>query len=236
MSNTYFDFKQFRVWHNCCAMKVGTDGVLLGAWAKLPENGYVLDIGTGCGLLALMVAQRAPLIHVHAIDIDYDAVCQARENIEASPFASRISVEHSSLQDYLSNNNTKFDTIVCNPPFFEELLLPPDEARAAARHTDTLPFSVLISSACTLLIPNGMFNVILPSIAFDSFRQMCFASGLQLESLCHVRTTPRKEPKRVLAAFRKGDAKRIDDSELILQNGAARSADYSALTRDFYLY
>lgn len=233
MSSADFRFRQFTVRHDRCAMKVGTDGVLLGAWGTLPTGGRILDIGTGTGLIALMAAQRAPTAHVTAIDIDADAVAQARENVAASPFAGRISVQHTALQDFQA---PAFDAIFCNPPFFEESLLPPDVRRSAARHTTTLPFGELAEAVATLLAADGSFSTILPTTAFDAFRLLCFARGLLLCRRCMVRTTPRKAPKRVLATFARREPGQVEDTTLILNDGPARTAAYAALTHDFYLW
>ncbi|MBO4905842.1 MAG: methyltransferase [Bacteroidaceae bacterium] len=235
VSNSYFQFKQFCIHHDRCAMKVGTDGVLLGAWAKLPESGRLLDIGTGSGLIALMAAQRCHSLVVTGIDIDSEAVAQARENVASSPFASRIAIIQSSLQDFTP---ASFDAIVCNPPFFEESLLPPDINRSNARHTNSLPFSELVSRSASLLSPNGLLNVILPTTALPQFTSLCEQRSLRTIRLCHVHTTASKPPKRTLATFCKCpavDAPQLVTDELVLQDGPHRSPAYSKLTADFYL-
>lgn len=237
MSNNYFQFKQFTIRHERCAMKVGTDGVLLGAWTPLPTEGDVLDVGTGSGLIALMIAQRGSLLHVEGIDIDRDSVLQAQENVEASPFADRVNISLCSLQDFASDERFSghFDALVCNPPFFEEKLLPPDKQRSQARHTDTLPFDLLITSASRVLRHEGLFSVVLPTACLDNFRLMCFANGLFLKSCCHVQTTSRKTPKRVLACFVKDEHMETVYTTLTLMENGARSDAYKLLTRDFYL-
>lgn len=236
-------------------MKVGTDGVLLGAWAEIPTPAHTplqaLDIGTGSGLIALMLAQRADDMRVTAIDIDADAVLQASTNIAASCFAERITVHHQSLQDFASTS-THFDVIVSNPPFFEEALLPPDERRAQARHATTLPFDTLVSCAAEMLSPCGTFNVILPTPSFEHFHRLCFASGLQLSRRCDVKTVAHKNPKRVLLTYHKvvipnddsstnptaltGAYARASHTTLVLSDGDGRSAAYRELTHDFYLF
>ena len=239
MSNTWFQFKQFCIHHDHCAMKVGTDGVLLGAWAPLSDDEHILDVGTGSGLIALMLAQRYPHSTLLGIDIDKDAIEQAQENIAASPFAERVSVKTQSLQELLlaQNGSTEppFTSIVCNPPFFEDSLLPPDASRTAARHTTSLPFSELISAASSLLSRGGRFCVILPTPAFDAFHLSCFARGLHLEVRCDVQTTVRKAPKRTMACFRKDLEVSRRDEHLILMENGQRSQAYAQLTRDFYL-
>lgn len=237
MSNTYFQFQQFTIHHDRCAMKVGTDGVLLGAWAEVPEHGFALDIGTGSGLVALMIAQRSSTLSITGIDIDHESVLQARENVQSSPFATRISIEECSLQDYDAGHI--FDTIVCNPPFFEETLLPPDAQRRDARHTCSLPFHLLAETTARMLRDGGTLSIVLPTSALPSFQGHCEQNGLHMSRLCHVRTTVRKEPKRILATFTKcpsSTAPSLNIEELVLQDGPHRTPDYKALTKDFYLY
>lgn len=235
MASATFQFRQFTIAHDRCAMKVGTDGVLIGAWSELPEQGKVLDIGTGTGLIALMVAQREPNIRVTGIDIAAEAVEQARENVAASPFARRVEIRLQALQE-LATTDERFDAIVCNPPFFEETLLPPDTYREIARHVQALGFEELVAGAVRLLTDNGRFNVILPTTAFDHFRVLCFGQGLQLRRSQSVQGTARKAPKRILATFVKGETTWTEEKPLILNDGSRRSEDYAALTRDFYLW
>ena len=234
MSNPWFQFKKFRIQHDRCAMKVGTDGVLLGAWAPLQDGTKVLDIGTGSGLIALMLAQRFPSSSILGIDIDEAAVSQARENVEASSFAERVEIRHCALQD-LDTPDGAFDAVVCNPPFFEENLLPPDASRSAARHTTSLPFNELITSAARLLRANGRFCVILPTPAFETFHLQCFAQGLLLERRCMIQTSPTKAPKRTMACFCKSTQVSRREELLTLTENGRRSEAYTLLTRDFYL-
>ena len=237
MSNSYFQFKQFTIHHDRCSMKVGTDGVLLGAWAPFVQPQHILDIGTGSGLIALMLAQRYPQAQVTGIDIDAASIEQAMENVAASPFADRVTVRCQALQA-LEGTTASFDAIACNPPFFEETLLPPDAGRAAARHTTSLPFDELIAISARLLCDNGRFCVVLPTKAFDAFRLLCFREGLFLVARCDVQTSSHKVPKRILACFTKGSddgPTQMTTTQLILMENGHRSPDYSALTSDFYL-
>lgn len=237
MSNSHFQFKQFIIRHDRCAMKVGTDGVLLGAWAPLTQPQHILDIGTGSGLIALMLAQRYPQAQVTGIDIDAASVEQAAENVAASPFADRVTVRCQALQA-LEGATAAFDAIACNPPFFEETLLPPDAGRAAARHTTSLPFDELVAASARLLADGGRFCVVLPTTAFDAFRLLCFREGLFLVQRCDVQTSPRKAPKRTLACFTKGgddSTAQMTTTQLVLMENGHRSTDYAALTSDFYL-
>lgn len=234
MSNPWFQFKQFRIQHDRCGMKVGTDGVLLGAWAPLTDGQRILDVGTGCGLIALMLAQRFPTSSITGIDIDQDAIDQAQENVDASPFAQRVRLEHSPLQDF-STGKARFDAVVCNPPFFVDALLSPDAQRTAARHTASLPFEELIAHTERLLSTNGQFCAILPTPAFDEFHNRCFAHGLILEHSCWVKTSARKAPKRMMVCYRKGEVEHRDEQQLLLTENGQRSEAYASLTRDFYL-
>ena len=235
MGSPTFQFKQFTIAHDRCAMKVGTDGVLVGAWAELPATGKVLDIGTGSGLIALMAAQRSPGIQVTGIDIVGEAVEQARENVAASPFQSRVEVRLQSLQE-LAATSERFDAIVCNPPFFEESLLPPEANRSLARHVQSLSFESLVTGTATLLREDGSFSTILPMSAFDRFRQLCVIKGLFLKRYRTVQGTARKAPKRVLATFCRQLCSWEEENPLILNDNGGRSNDYAALTGDFYLW
>lgn len=235
MGSPTFQFKQFTIAHDRCAMKVGTDGVLVGAWAELPATGKVLDIGTGSGLIALMAAQRSPGIQVTGIDIVGEAVEQARENVAASPFQSRVEVRLQYLQE-LAATSERFDAIVCNPPFFEESLLPPEANRSLARHVQSLSFESLVTGTATLLREDGSFSTILPTSAFDRFRQLCVIKGLFLKRYRTVQGTARKAPKRVLATFCRQLCSWEEENPLILNDNGGRSCDYAALTGDFYLW
>ena len=162
MANGYFQFKQFTVHQQHCAMRVGTDGTLLGAWAQASDGACrILDIGTGTGLIALMMAQRYPQAMVTAIDIDDGAVRQAKENVSSSPFADRINVIKADVLTF--EDMEKYDSIVCNPPFFEDSLTCPDPQRTEARHTVTLGYRQLMKSAFRLLKDDGRFSVIIPT-------------------------------------------------------------------------
>ena len=167
-----FSFKRFTIRQERCAMKVGTDGVLLGAWAAFGMEAArvrsVLDIGTGTGLITLMMSQRFPDAKVTAIDIDKDAAEQAKENIQASPFSHNINVLHKFLQEYIHDNNeneesVKFDVVVCNPPFYDNSLTCPDPRRTTARHNSSLPFATLIKGAMSLMADDGVLAIVIPT-------------------------------------------------------------------------
>lgn len=231
-----FTFRQFAIHQDRCAMKVGTDGVLLGAWAgggikEAHDVKYILDIGTGTGLIALMTAQRFPDAMVTAIDIDKDAAEQAKENISESPFSHNIKVLHKSLQEYIEGENVlgKYNLIVCNPPFFDNSLTCPDPSRTVARHTSTLPFASLMKGARSLLADNGIFALVIPSECRQKIEDEAIFAGLYLCRRTAVVTKEGKKPKRFLLEFGL-NVMPAADTKLSLE-----SDEYRALTADFYL-
>lgn len=232
MSNDYFRFKQFCIHHDRCAMKVGTDGVLLGAWGCV-EGRRILDIGTGTGLIALMAAQRNPEAKVWGIDIDEEAVFQAQENIAESPFCSRIECI---LQDVLTFETEElFDAILCNPPFFTEDTLPDDKSRALARNNKNLPFPLLIKKVADLLADDGVFSLVVPSGLVQEIVGLCLENGLRLVRRCQVHTTAQKPPRRTLLAFSRQNLKCDEQVLCLIDKVGSRSAQYQELTKDFYL-
>ncbi len=234
MSNNYFEFRQFVVRQERCAMKVGTDGCLLGAWAQGGRR--ILDVGTGTGLIALMMAQRFPQSAVTAIDVDADAVSQARENVGASPFGNRIEVLQADFSNQVPplwegvRGRPPFDCIVSNPPYFMDALTCPDNQRTLARHATSLTYDVLMQHAFRCLSDDGELSVVVP---FDSLSRMESAAalaGLLLSRCCAVRTTERKPPRRYLLAFRKHLVYDAQRSTLLIG-----SPEYQAMMHDFYL-
>lgn len=234
MSNPYFRFKKFTVWHDRCAMPVGTDGVLLGAWADLGHAGRILDVGTGSGLIALMAAQRNESALVTGIDVDEGAVLQAAGNVAASPFADRVEILHGDVRSF--RPSVLFDAVVCNPPFYSEAVLPPDAGRCVARNTASLSFSELVGSVACLLAEGGLFSVIVPTQAESDFVSLCLLSRLYVQRVCRVKTTVRKEPKRVMITFSKSMCSSPSSEVLVLTDAASRRSEgYARLTADFYL-
>jgi len=235
MANDFFRFKQFSIRHDRCAMKVGTDGVLLGAWG-CTEGLSILDVGTGTGLIALMAAQRNLCAQVLGIDIDEAAVLQAQQNIAASPFSHRIGCK---LQDVLTfRPDAPFDAILCNPPFFTEDTLPDDNGRALARNNRCLPFDKLIPKVATLLSAEGHFSIIVPSRLAQEIVALCLAEGLLLQRRCEVRTVLHKPPRRTLFTFVFSSSlpPDVEHSNLCLTApDGSRSVAYSELTKAFYL-
>lgn len=214
-------------------MKVGTDGVLAGAWAH--GGRHILDVGTGTGVIALMMAQRFPQAQVHAVEVDADAARQADDNFRHSPYAARCTVYLTALQDFQPQE--LYDSIVSNPPYFVDSLRNPDSRRSMARHTDTLSHRDLVSNAWRLLSEDGVLSVILPTTAQDDFLTECSFKGFFLSRLCTVRTTAAKPPTRVMLQLCKRQPAELTRETLTLQDaGGKRSAAYEALTKDFYIY
>ena len=240
-----FRFKQFYVRHDRCAMKVGTDGVLLGAWAPIQDFKFrisnfkftILDVGTGSGLIARMLMQRCEGAEVDAIDIDEAAILQAREN--------GVNAYLSSLQDWgvMANGEGAkvegYDLIVSNPPYFVNSLKNPDEQRRTARHTDSLSYEELIVHSVRLLKPNGLLALIVPADAEEEIRQLAATEDLYLTHATRVYSKEGKKPKRVLMAFRfkiSNFKSQIVEDSLVLENEhGGRSEAYQELTKDFYL-
>lgn len=218
-----FQFKQFAIQQELCAMKVGTDGVLLGAWAKGGQR--ILDAGTGTGVIALMMAQRYPEAQVTAIDIDEGAVRQSQQNVAVSPFAAQVTV----LQETLQEHQGAYDAIVSNPPFFIDSLAAPDEQRNMARHTQTLTYAELMQAAYRLLSGDGELSVVVPFDYRQRMEDEAIFVGFFPSRVCAVKTTERKPAKRYLLAFRKHPCP-CEKEELTIG-----SEDYQALTSAFYL-
>ncbi len=227
-----FQFKKFAIAQDRCGMKVGTDGVLLGAWAR--GGARILDIGTGTGLVALMMAQRFGESTVDAVEIDKDAAEQARENVLESPFANRIKVIDKALQDF--QPNTSYDSIVTNPPFFSNSLQAPDSSRNMARHAVTLSFADILSFAASHLADDGELSAIIPADYLKAFSQEAFTRGMFLTRQYMIKTVERKPAKRCLVAFSKSRPKVFDKADVVLiDKDGKRSSWHKILTQDFYL-
>lgn len=228
MANDYFRFKQFTIWQSQCAMKVGTDGTLLGAWAHGGKT--ILDVGTGTGLIALMMAQRFPMAQVTGVDIDEMACRQASENVDASSF--RVSIMH---RDFLEVEGC-YQSIVSNPPYFESSLECPDDKRTLARHAASLSYHHLMQHAWNLLADDGELSIIIPTESKSRIEEEAALTGFFKSRECSVKTTPTKQPKRYLMAFRKHRVDEVERTEGVIEDAPKRrSAWYQALTQDFYL-
>ena len=213
-------------------MKVGTDGVLLGAWAQGGRR--ILDIGSGTGLISLMMAQRFPEAEVVGIDMDADACGQARENVMASPFRDRVEIECCRLQDF--GEAGVFDAIVSNPPFFVDSLKNPDSKRTMARHTDSLPFRDLFAGVKRLLSDDGIFSTIVPVEVVEQFVAESCILGFYLIRKCGVKTVERKQPKRFMLSFAKHRISPYEEHvETMMDSQGNRSEWYRKITEEFYL-
>ena len=227
-----FVFKQFKVEHDQCAMKVSTDGILLGAWAKLTNGQRALDIGTGTGLLALMCKQRAVDLAITAVEIDEAAYQQAKQNITQSPWPD-IALYHQRIQEFEAD--ALFDVAISNPPYFNNSLKGDDAARNAARHTDGLSFAQLISAFKRLTHDAALFNLILPSSEAQIFIAEATAQGLYLQHHCLVQTKKTKPATRSLMCFGYQEVD-CNPQHLIIHNeGGQYSDDFVNLCKDFYL-
>ena len=229
-----FRFKHFTIEDAHTAMKIGTDGVLLGAWADISSDSYILDIGTGTGLIAIMSAQRNPEARIVAVDIVEDAVKEAQENVANTMWSNRIDVVCSDVK--LFDCGDKFDHIVSNPPFFTEAMQSPNEARRTARHATTLTYEDIITVAERLLCPGGRLSVVLPTECAMMFRRVAF-ERLWLRRLTDVVTVEGAEPKRTLMEFQLCEKPVMPccDSIAIQQRDGSYTEQYRTLTRDFYL-
>ena len=242
MPNSYFQFKQFTIQQEKCAMKVGTDGVLLGTWTEVDDirEGKVIDIGTGTGLIALMLAQKNNRLQIDAVEIDEDAAQQARENVMASPWAKRIVIYQQSFLDFYIEKNSKgikFDLIVCNPPYFKQSVLQKEKARNQARNAHYLPLHILLQGVQLLLSDKGKFSIILPYEQQEECLTLSEHFQLCLQRSCTVFPTPHKAAKRILMEFRKNIKTPVINEELIIETGKRHeySKKYLRLTQDFYL-
>ncbi len=228
-----FQFKHFVIQQNLCAMKVGTDGVLLGAWTKTP-NGNILDIGSGTGLIAILLAQRTKSALITAIDINQNAYLQTLQNVNECKWKDRIQVFHSSVQNFKST--IKYDLIISNPPYFIDSTKAPQHERNTARHTDELSFLDLIDAVKKLLKKDGLFSIILPTKEAQLFIKDAQKKGLYLNRKCLVKPNPNKAVKRMLLEF-SFYITGLKEEELTIETEKRHhySKEYIILTQDFYL-
>ncbi|WP_306521154.1 tRNA1(Val) (adenine(37)-N6)-methyltransferase [Rheinheimera sp.] len=248
-----FRCKQFYVDHDACAMKVGTDALLLGAWAEVPQKGAILDIGCGSGILSLMLAQRTlPSVILDAVELDSAAATQAKSNVSQSLWANRIRVIERDILTYPDScdhlDHRRYQLIISNPPFFAAALVSKDQQRAKARHTDSLSFAALLATAALLLADDGLFSLILPCEAAEQLLQLALASGWCLQRRTLVSTLPGKMPIRTLLTLSRSnqliaptptspvDAQNTNEDTLVIhQADGGYSEQYRWLLRDFYL-
>ncbi len=231
-----FKFKQFIVNQNHCAMKIGTDGVLLGAWTSVENNPFsVLDIGAGTGILSLILAQRSDAQQIEAMEIDENAYEQCSENFENSPWNDRLFCYHASLLEFVEEVEDKFDLIICNPPFYSEDYKTDSKARDLARFNDAMPFEHLIYAVANLLTKNGLFSVVIPSKEESRFIELASTANLFTKRILHVKGNPNSDIKRSLIEFT-FTQQNTKISELVIETARHKyTEDYINLTKDFYL-
>lgn len=236
-ASTFFQFKQFTVHQEHCAMKVGTDGVLLGAWTKVKSGERILDIGTGTGLVSLMLAQKDASTSIVAIDIDESATQQAISNVAQSPFMSQIKVNHISLEQL--HFNQSFDLIVSNPPYFNNSLHSPDQARTLARHTQSLTLQSLFESVAKLLVDGGRFCMIYPVADEANVEMVSSQHGLVVSQKLFVCPTPTSGVKRIIWEFIKTyneSDNLVALSTLVIEEERHQyTPAFKALVKDYYL-
>ena len=231
-----FKFKQFSVSQDRCAMKIGTDGVLLGAWVSLENNPEsILDIGAGTGIISFQLVQRSTAETIDAVEIDDDAYEQCSENFEASPWGDRLFCYHASVQEFASEIEEKYDLIVSNPPFFSENYKSDNDARDMARFNDALPFQHLVVCASHLLSEEGTFAVILPKKEEKQFIRLASENNLYPQRICEVQGTPNSEIKRVLLEFSSKKTVLKKETLVIEISRHHYTPEYTNLVKDFYL-
>ena len=232
-----FSFKKFSVQHDKTAMKIGTDGVLLGAWTPVNHNPEsVLDIGTGTGIIALMIAQRSTAIQIDALEIDEDAYEQATDNFENSPWNDRLYCFHAGLDEFVEEPEDEYDLIISNPPFYSEDYKSDNEQRDLARFQDAMPFEDLIEAADLLLSEFGIFSVIIPFKEEETFISLAAEYELFPFKITRVKGNSTSEIKRSLLAFSRIEKSTIEIDELVIEIARHEyTPEYLTLTKDFYL-
>lgn len=233
----FFQFKNFSIHQGHAAMKLGTDSDLLGT---LSDGGNkILDIGTGTGVLSLMLAQRYPDAHITAVEIDDNAIIDAEQNFNESPYSDRISLIHTAFQDYAENSQKEiFDSVVCNPPYFDQSLECGDNVgRTRARHSSSLPFSDLIGGAYALLKQEGVFSVCIPPEVLSKFSAECLLTGFCLKASYMIKSVPDKGPKRYVLIYKKGTYEQCKEYTYCMRNDDRTVSDwYKELMKDFHLH
>ena len=231
-----FHFKKFSIDDNTAAMKIGTDAVLLGAWTPCGNETRILDIGTGSGILALMMAQRNNKTEIDAVEIDADAADLAQRNFQLSPWADYIHIYNDPIQKFESDIQTKYSLIISNPPFFTDSLKAPDIARNTARHNDTLPVKILLGITSKLLTGNGKAAFIIPADAFENWALEASNLFLFPSYITRVRSSLNHRPHRVMVVFTRDEKPETTVNELsIYSSKNIYTNEYRELTKEFYL-
>ena len=235
MANNYFQFKQFLINQDQCAMKVGTDSVLLGCLVTINNAVNCLDIGTGTGILSLMLAQRNNALQIDAIEIDEQAFLQANNNFSSSKFSHQIQAHCCALQSFAPNN--KYDLIISNPPYFvsKNNFSIANIQRAKARHDNDLSFEDLIHSVIKLLSETGKFILILPIAEAITFKELAIQKGLFLNKEIFIKPKPSKEPNRIIIEFSMLQKEKITEEFVIYNDDNSQTEAYKNITSEFYL-
>ncbi len=236
MSNQFFRCKKFTVYHDRCAMKVGTDAMLLGAWTDIADSKRVLDIGTGSGLISIMIAQRNELAKIDAVEIDFDSYKQAGENFANCLWSNRLTLVKDSFQNFAETSETQYDTIVSNPPYFINLLKSPKNSKNIAKHTDSLSYSDLVFGVNKIITKNGKFCVILPTEMESIFLTETSKYQFFVTRKTYVVPKPTKASNRVLLELKKESIPvQISDIQIETEIRHQYSEEFKTLLKDFYL-
>lgn len=230
-----FRFKQFTIIQEKTAMKVSTDGVLLGSWINYENPKKILDIGTGTGLLTLMAAQKFPNAEITAIEIDTEAYEEAKENVKNCPWKHRITLINEDFKEFTKKTAEKYDLIISNPPYFENQLKPPNFQKKIAKHTDNLTFEELISNTSKILNENGYFSVIIPYLESNKFVHICAQHGLFIKRSTEICPNENKQANRILIEFSPKIVSHTNNTISIRENKEYTN-EYLELTKDFYLF
>lgn len=229
-----FHFKQFSISDDNCAMKLSGDAILLGAIAEPGQSKNILDIGTGCGILALMLAQKSHAL-VDAVEIDAPCAQQASQNFQQSKWNDRIKIHHASIMDYAEKCSKKYDFIICNPPYFQGQLKSSCPAKSNARHDSSLDFSRLGHCVSRLLPETGIFWAIMPVSEKNKFLKAFLTGGLYCFKNIFISDKPGREPKRLISCFSMSIPDSVSEQTLAIKNpDNSPSADFIALTKEFY--
>jgi len=236
MANSFFKFKQFTVHQDKCAMKVCTDACLFGAIAAQIKAANALDIGAGTGLLSLMFAQKNNLAKIDAVEIDDNAFAQAKENFSVVDFAKNIQVHHRSIQDFSVNKNEQYDLIFSNPPFFENDLKSPNDARNSALHSSKLTLKELAETVQKLLSENGVFGLLLPYARTEYFIRLAQKENLFLQKKYLIRQSSERHFFRSILFFGKKPTNCVMEEITIKETDDKYSLRFIELLKDYYLY
>lgn len=234
MSNSYFKFKQFTIYQDNCAMKVGTDGALLGAWCSFPQKGMILDIGCGTGLISIMAAQRTEAL-VDGVEIDQNAYKQAQENVALTPWKNRINLYFNDFNLFAQNTSPQYDYIVSNPPFFKDSLLSPSTSRNNARHTISLNYETLFSKSTNLLKPKGKIAIIFPYELENYIFSTALFHQFYPIRITRVKGHAKRPIKRIIAEWGRELVEYKSDELNIESIPGTYSPEFISLLQDFYL-